>query len=81
MEYILKTANSWKDGIRDFELRVHKGAPTEIITFCFPGKVEKLDATTFVSCIRNFRPADDLKIWFGNLNSAAYKSLLDNFED
>jgi hypothetical protein len=73
--YILKTANSWKDGVRDFELRVHKGAPSEIISFCFPGKVQKVDATTFSSRIANFRPTEDLLIYFGNLEDETYRKL------
>jgi len=63
----LKTANTWKNGIDDFTLRIHKGNPDELISFCFPGQFKKIDDTTFESHLRNFNPQADLDIYFANI--------------
>lgn len=67
VDYILMTANSWKDGIRDFTLRLHKQHPQELISLCFPGNFSKLDALTLESRMTDFKPQTDLHIYFGNL--------------
>ena len=36
VQYILTTAKSWKDSIRDFTLRVHAKSKNEIVALCFP---------------------------------------------
>lgn len=65
--YILKTGNTWKNGIEDFTLNVTKGAPEELISLCFPGKFKKMNATTYQVRLQNFQPAKDLNIYFGDV--------------
>ncbi len=66
VDYVLMTANTWKDGIREFTLRLHKQSPREIISLCFPGQFKKIDALTIETRLSNFHPSTDLQIYFGN---------------
>ena len=68
VEYILQTGNKWKRGIEDFTLNVIKARPSEIISLCFPGTFKKLNATTYQVRLANFKPSDDLRIYFGNVD-------------
>ena len=63
--YILKTGNTWKNGIEDFTLNIVKSAPSELVTLCFPGTFKKIDARTYQVRLRNFRPTRDLDVFFG----------------
>jgi len=69
--YILKTGNTWKNGIEDFTLNVVKSDPSELVTLCFPGTFKKIDARTYQVKLRNFRPASNLDVFFGNPVDAA----------
>lgn len=69
--YILKTGNTWKDGIRDFTLRVRKESPQALVSLCFPGKASSVDPLTFEFHESNFHPNQDLNIYFGNLPEKA----------
>lgn len=69
--YVLRSGNSWKRGIEDFTLNIVKSDPGELVSLCFPGTVRKIDATTFQVKLRNFQPAGDLDVYFGNLKNAA----------
>lgn len=71
VSYILKTGNTWKNGIEDFTLNVVKSKPEELVSLCFPGTFKKLDARTYQVRLRNFHPAQDLEVYFGNIGSAA----------
>ncbi len=71
VSYILKTGNTWKRGIEDFTLNVIKGAPDELISLCFPGTFKKINARTYQVRLRNFKPADDLAIYFGNIGAGS----------
>jgi len=66
VEYVLTTGNTWKDGIRDFTLRLEKQAPFELMALCLDAPLERKSGTVFESHIRNFHPKADLKIYFGN---------------
>lgn len=66
LKYILTTANSWKDGIRDFKLRIHAKAKDEIVGLCFPAEVKKVSATTYEAHVENFKPTAELSVYFGN---------------
>lgn len=68
VSYILKTGNTWKRGIEDFTLNVVKGGPGELVSLCFPGTFKKIDATTYQIRLRNFQPAQDLEVYFGNID-------------
>lgn len=71
VSYILKTGNTWKRGIEDFTLNVIKRHPSEIVSLCFPGTFKKIDANTFQVRLSNFQPADDLRVYFGNIDGSA----------
>lgn len=73
MAYVLKTANSWKDGIRDFTLRIQKSRPQEIVSLTFPGTPRRVNRTTLEFRQTNFRPAQDLDIYFGNVSGSSYQ--------
>jgi len=68
VSYILKTGNTWKNGIEDFTLNIVKQAPEELVSLCFPGTFKKTDANTFQVRLRNFRPTEDLEVYFGNID-------------
>ncbi|WP_296943175.1 DUF4424 family protein [uncultured Massilia sp.] len=67
--YILKTGNTWKRGIEDFTLNVRKDDPAELVSLCFPGTFRKIDAKTYQVRLRNFKPAQDLDVYFGNVGA------------
>ena len=69
VDYLLTTANTWKDGIRDFTLRLHPEAPDQVVALCFPGRARKLDDGGVEVHIRNFRPRRELHAYIGNLRA------------
>lgn len=71
VSYILKTGNTWKNGIEDFTLNLVKKDPKEIVSLCFPGKFVKINPTTLQVRLRNFKPTQDLAIFFGNIEGGA----------
>jgi hypothetical protein len=68
VEYILKTGNTWKQGIEDFTLNIVKRKPDELVSLCFPGTFRKVDNLTYQVRLRNFRPTEDLRVYFGNVD-------------
>ncbi|SDH15255.1 MULTISPECIES: DUF4424 family protein [unclassified Duganella] len=68
VSYILKTGNTWKNGIEDFTLNIVKQSPDELVSLCFPGNFKKINASTFQVRLRNFRPSADLEVYFGNID-------------
>lgn len=71
VSYILTTGNTWKNGIEDFTLNLVKGKPDELISLCFPGTFKKINPTTLQVKLRNFRPQQELNVYFGNVESSA----------
>lgn len=74
VSYILKTANSWKNGIEDFTLNINKGDAKELVSLCFPGEFKKINPTTLQVHLNNFKPQQDLLVFFAN-----YKKEASNF--
>ncbi|MBB5605977.1 MULTISPECIES: DUF4424 family protein [unclassified Janthinobacterium] len=70
VSYILTTGNTWKNGIEDFSLNLIKGKPDELISLCFPGTFTKVNPTTLQVRLRNFRPQQDLDVYFGNVEGS-----------
>jgi hypothetical protein len=68
VDYILTTANTWKTPIKDFELIVEtpkaKGHERYYVSLCWDGKLEKGDADTLVTRVRNFVPKRELRVMF-----------------
>lgn len=70
LEYILKTANTWKDGIRDFTLIVRTKSSEETVSTCYPKNLQSISKNVYQVKMKNFKPEQDLKIYFGNRKSA-----------
>lgn len=68
VSYILKTGNTWKNGIEDFTLNLKKEKPNEIVSLCFPGEFKKLDTNTLQVHLTEFKPEQDLNVYFGNID-------------
>lgn len=71
VSYILKTANSWKNGIEDFTLNINKGDAKELVSLCFPGTFKKINNTTLQVHLKNFKPQQDLLVFFANYKKEA----------
>lgn len=77
VKYILTSANTWKTPIKDFELIVetpdagaqasHLGPGVQapyLASFCWNGRVQRLDKNHFVARRRNFVPNHELTVYF-----------------
>lgn len=70
VKYILTTANTWKTPIKSFELIIDKSLfpdymdKPKFISFCWEGKVEKLDNNRYMARETNFVPSSELTIYF-----------------
>ena len=78
VDFILTSANTWKQPIEDFTLIVERGKPEEentqtFVSFCPPqnAHVDKLDANTFQVHLTNFVPQSELRIGFFDAPQAA----------
>jgi hypothetical protein len=70
VKYILTTANSWKDGIRDFTLRLHAKSKDEIVSLCFSAELKKKSSVLYEAHIQDFHPQQELSVYFGNVKAA-----------
>lgn len=61
IDYILRTANTWKGPIGSFRLTIDKGDPRNVVSLCATG-VKKTGPTTFVIEKKNYTPEEDLRI-------------------
>lgn len=64
VDFILTTANTWKQPIEDFTLIVERIDPKDTVSFCWDGPVEKLDSNHFRAHTTNLIPAKELRIGF-----------------
>jgi hypothetical protein len=78
VDFILTSANTWKQPIEDFTLIVERGTPRQgmgprYVNFCSPrnAAVIKLDANTFQVHLTNFVPQAELRIGFFDFPPAA----------
>ena len=78
VDFILTSANTWKQPIEDFTLIVGRGKAEEpdtqtTVSFCPPqnAAIEKLDADHFQMRLTNFVPKDELHIGYFDLPDAA----------
>ena len=76
VDFILTTANTWKQPIEDFTLIVERPQTEKdsqsLISFCSPqdAKVDKLDTDHFQVHLSNFIPSSELHIGFFNVPNA-----------
>lgn len=73
VHYALKSGNAWKNGIEDFTLNINKLESTELVSLCFPGDVRRPKAKTVQFRQANFKPKQDLDIYFGNIGESKVK--------
>ena len=78
VDFILTSANTWKQPIEDFTLIIERGKPEEentqvSVSLCTPqnAPVTKLDANTFQVHLSNFVPKDELRIGYFDVPLAA----------
>lgn len=76
VDFILKTANNWKTPLSNFELVVEKPKPADsrsvwYASFCWDGRVERLDPDHFRVRAKNFVPERDLHVGFFEVRSDA----------
>jgi hypothetical protein len=74
VDFILTTANTWKQPIEDFTLLVerppldhdpnHPVTAANYVSFCWNGPVTKIDADHFSAHTTNFVPAKELRVGF-----------------
>lgn len=64
VEYVLGTGRNWKGPIKDFRLIIKKKSPDDIVSLCFPGKPQKIDATTIEFSQKDYVPQDKLIVYF-----------------
>jgi hypothetical protein len=68
VKYILTTANTWKTPIKDFELVVDRSSAGDnrpyVVSFCWDGSVQPVDAKRFSAKKLNFVPDKELTIYF-----------------
>ena len=67
VNYVLTTANTWKNGVRDFTLRIRAGSPEEVVSTCFPAPLRRESPGVYVARLKNFAPKSDLSVYFGNI--------------
>jgi hypothetical protein len=77
VDFILTSANTWKQPIEDFTLIVERGKPMEddtrvFVSFCSPqnAPVEKLDADRFQVHLTGFVPTAELRIGYFDVPDA-----------
>jgi len=67
VDFILTTANTWKQPIGDFTLLVNRPAgqgDPKMISFCWPGAVTKVSADQFKATATDLIPKSELRIGF-----------------
>jgi hypothetical protein len=81
VDFILTSANTWRQPIEDFTLIVERGAvfanqDKALVSFCSPqnAPVEKLDADHFQVHLTNFIPSAELRIGFFDVETANRKA-------
>jgi hypothetical protein len=63
IDFILRTALSWKMPIENFELTIERPEGT-VISLCWDGKLERTSTNLLRSSVKNFTPGADLRVYF-----------------
>jgi len=70
VDFILTTANTWKQPINDFTLLVNRPTATDrladakMISFCWPGPVTKVSADQFKATATDLIPKSEVRIGY-----------------
>ncbi len=68
VQYILTTGANWQGTIKKFRLTVTPPNPTTLVLCNWPGKVEHQKNGVYTVNLTNFKPQQDLKVLFINLD-------------
>lgn len=63
LSYILTTGANWVKPIENFKLTIERDK-SELVSFCWKGKVNKISPTQFQMVEKNFIPKQDLDVIF-----------------
>lgn len=65
LRYVLTTGANWAGPIRNFELTIHKGSPSDRISLCWPhSDFQRVSPTQLTTKIENFTPTQDLSLLY-----------------
>jgi hypothetical protein len=68
VDYILTTANTWKTPIHDFQMVIERppadGREKQLVSFCWDGPVQKIDANRFSVQQKDFVPTKEMHVGF-----------------
>ncbi len=64
IDFILTTANTWRQPIEDFTLNVERTDIKDAVSFCWDGPVERADTSHFRAHAVDFVPSNELRIGF-----------------
>jgi hypothetical protein len=67
VDFILTTANTWKQPINDFTLFVERPVDKNgkyLVSFCWPSRVEQIDPNLFKATATDLVPKQELRIGF-----------------
>ncbi len=67
VDFILTSANTWKQPIVDFTLFVERSAADDqrdVVSFCWPSQLEKVSANRFRATATNLIPQHELRVGF-----------------
>lgn len=63
LQYVLRTANTWKGPIGRFRMTLDKEDPKAVVSLCADG-LKKTTPTTFVLEKTNYTPSEDIRVLF-----------------
>lgn len=63
LSYILKTGANWAKPIGNFNMIIERDK-NELISLCWKGNIQKINATQFKISEKNFKPTEDVNIIF-----------------
>ena len=63
LSYILKTGANWAKSIGNFNMIIERDK-NELISLCWKGNIQKINATQFKISEKNFKPTEDVNIIF-----------------
>lgn len=72
VSYVLGTGRNWKGPIKNFKLILRKSSSDQLISLCFPGKLQRTSPFTFEFTQSDYVPQDELFVSF--INVAVYQN-------
>ena len=63
VDFVLTTANTWRQPIEDFTLNIERGDPKNEVSFCWDGSVQEVEGG-FTTHVKDLVPSRELRIGF-----------------